>query len=194
MNTHVYLASASPRRRELLDQISIAYTVIKPDVDESRLDDVDPQAYTQRIAVAKAFYVNQVVSEQQLTVHPIISADTAVVYDHQILGKPRNTGDAMSMLNLLSGNTHLVYSSICLLAEQNPQVITQVSKVTFKQLSKQEIKEYCDSGEPADKAGAYGIQGLGAKFVKHLNGSYSGVMGLPLYELTCLLENKPLYE
>ncbi len=194
MNTHVYLASASPRRRELLDQISIAYTVIKPDVDESRLDDVDPQAYTQRIAVAKAFYVNQVVGEQQLTVHPIISADTAVVYDQQILGKPRNTGDAMSMLNLLSGNTHLVYSSICLLAEQNPQVITQVSKVAFKQLSKQEIKEYCDSGEPADKAGAYGIQGLGAKFVKHLNGSYSGVMGLPLYELTCLLENKPLYE
>ena len=192
MNHHVYLASASPRRRELLEQIGIRYSVIEPDVDESRLDDVDPQAYTQRIAIAKAFYVNQIIKQQEHEYRPIIAADTAVVSDQDILGKPKDKADAVAMLRRLSNSTHQVYSSICLLRESSPEVITQISDVTFRTLYEQEIEEYWNSGEPADKAGAYGIQGLGAKFIKHLKGSYSGVMGLPLYELMSLLDNRPL--
>ncbi len=192
MNHHVYLASASPRRRELLEQVAIRYSVIEPNVDESKLNDVDPQAYTQRIAVAKAFYVNQIINQQKYEYRPIIAADTAVVCDRDILGKPKNKTDAILMLTRLSNTTHQVYSSICLLRESSPEVVTQISDVTFRSLCEQEIEEYWNSGEPADKAGAYGIQGLGAKFIKHLKGSYSGVMGLPLYELMSLLDNRPL--
>lgn len=183
----IYLASASPRRRELLEQINIDYTVIKPDVDESRLNDVNPQAYTQRIALAKAMYVAQIVEAKQLEPLSIIAADTAVVLGQQILGKPKNKLEAIEMLNNLSDCTHQVYSSICLINNGKPEVITQISDVTFRAITASEIIEYWNCGEPADKAGAYGIQGLGAKFVQHLNGSYSGVMGLPLFELTQLL-------
>ncbi len=184
---HIYLASASPRRRELLEQIGIHYIVINPDVDESRLDDVDPQAYTQRIAIAKAQFVNEVIKTKQFEPLPIIAADTAVVLNTTILGKPHNRRDATKMLNLLSDRTHQVYSSVSLNYRDKLETITQISEVTFKPITKAEIIDYWHSGEPADKAGAYGIQGLGAKFVKHLNGSYSGVMGLPLFELTQLL-------
>ena len=188
-NNHVYLASASPRRRQLLEQIGISYEVIKPDVDESKLDDIDPQAYTQRIAIAKAQFAKRILEDEKLESFPIIAADTAVVFEHQILGKPQNKSNAIYMLNQLSDRTHNVYSSVCVIGTTEPQVITQISEVTFKQISKKEIEGYWSTGEPTDKAGGYGIQGLGAKFVKHLSGSYSGVMGLPLYELLILLDN-----
>ena len=191
MNHHVYLASASPRRKELLEQIGVRYTVIKPYVDESKLNDVDPQAYTQRITIAKALYVNQIVKQQKLENRPIIAADTAIVIGQDILGKPKDKADATLMLKRLSDSTHQVYSSTCVLKNSTPEVITQISDVTFRAMFDEEIEEYWNCGEPADKAGAYGIQGFGAKFIKHLNGSYSGVMGLPLYELMCLLDNRP---
>ena len=188
----VYLASASPRRRQLLEQIGVSYEVIKPDVDESRLDDVDPQAYTQRIAIAKALFANRVVENDKSELFPIVAADTAVVLEYHILGKPQNESDAFHMLNQLSDRTHQVYSSVCVIGADEPQLITQISDVTFRKICESEIKEYWSSGEPADKAGGYGIQGLGAKFVKYLSGSYSGVMGLPLYELLSLLDKTEL--
>ena len=183
----VYLASSSPRRAELLDQIHIDYTIIEPDVDESHLDDCDPQAYSQRVAIAKAEYGQQFVHHNKLESRPLIAADTIVVLDNQLFGKPDDEKHAAHMLSQLSSRTHQVLSSIAVINNDACECITQISDVSFRQLSQQQINEYWKTAEPHDKAGAYAIQGIGAQFINHLSGSYSGVMGLPLFELTQLL-------
>lgn len=183
----VYLASASPRRQQLLEQVNVAYTVIKPEVDESQPGDPDPQVYTQGLAISKALDAQTKILQNVADRLPIIAADTAVFVASQILGKPKNFENAREMLSLLSGCTHEVYSSICVIHGDSKEILTQVSLVTFRKITEAEIISYWKSGEPQDKAGAYAIQGQAAQFIANLSGSYSGVMGLPLYELMRLL-------
>ncbi len=184
---HVYLASASPRRQTLLDQVRIAYTVIKPGVDETMLDDPDPKAYTQRLALSKALDADKKILQYKMSSLPIIAADTAVVVDGRTLGKPQNFEHAREMLMLLSDRRHEVYSSIAVIYKNFTETATQVSSVNFRKITEPELISYWNSGEPRDKAGAYAVQGLAAQFISGLSGSYSGVMGLPLYELMQIL-------
>ena len=178
----IYLASRSPRRSELLDQIGVEFEVIDVDIDESWDDQEKPERYVQRIALEKA-RAGSAFSDKNL---PVLAADTAVILDEQILGKAENQQDAREMLKRLSGNTHTVLSAVCLI-HKTEQTLFSVNKVTFKKLSIEDINAYCDSDEPLGKAGGYAIQGKAAVFIKHLEGSYSGVMGLPLYETQLLL-------
>ena len=187
----VYLASASPRRQQLLDQVGIGYIVIKPDVDEAQLGEHSPEAYTRRLALSKALEVKNQLLENEAKQLPIIAADTAVAVLDKILGKPDNFEHAREMLMLLSGRTHQVFSSICVIDGEFTQTVTQVSQVSFRKISEAEIISYWDSKEPVGKAGAYAIQGRAAEFISSLSGSYSGVMGLPLYELMRILTNIP---
>lgn len=184
----VYLASASPRRQQLLEQVDIAFTVIKPEIDESQLGEDDPKTLTQRLAYWKALDARNRVLPNEPDDIPIVAADTAVAISNQILGKPDNGDHAREMLTLLSNRTHEVYSSICVMHADFTESVTQVSSVTFRKLSEAEITSYWRSGEPRDKAGAYAIQGRAARFISHLSGSYSGVMGLPLYELMGIMD------
>ena len=185
---NVYLASASPRRRQLLDQVGIAYTLIKTDVDESLFDEPDPGIYTQQLALLKALDGHDRMFREKPIDLPIIAADTAVVIKGQILGKPDNFEHASEMLMLLSNGTHEVYSSVCVIHGAFRQTATQISTVRFRKITRQETVDYWNTGEPWDKSGAYAIQGQAARFISHLSGSYSGVMGLPLYELIQLLD------
>ena len=190
-NEHIlYLASQSPRRRELLSQIGISFAVLSVNVDETAKEAETAEDYVLRLAKEKALAGWQ--SEKQ-NITAILGSDTAVVINGEILGKPENRDDAKRMLNLLSGKTHQVMSAVALASkvENTPQVelntVISVSEVTFKVLSNTEIEQYIDTGEGSDKAGSYAIQGLAAAFITHLSGSYSGVMGLPLYETVELL-------
>jgi septum formation protein len=181
----IYLASRSPRRQELLRQIGIDFQLIDIDVDESLLADERPEAYVKRVAELKAM-----AGYRRLAVlhrHPVLAADTSVVLEGQILGKPESREHGIWMLSRLSGNTHEVYSAVTLSTPER-QTRISLSQVTFRKMSQREILDYWDTGEPADKAGSYAIQGLGALFVARLEGSYSGVMGLPLFETAELLQ------
>lgn len=188
---YVYLASASPRRQQLLNQVGIAHRVIKTAVDESLLVEADPGKYTQQLALSKALDGLHRITREQPVDAPVIAADTAVVIDYRILGKPNNYEHARDMLMLLSNATHEVYSSVCVIDGELTRTTTQVSRVRFRKISRQEIRDDWNSGEPRDKAGAYAIQGRAARYISHLSGSYSGVMGLPLYELVQILEELP---
>jgi len=176
------LASQSPRRLQLLRQIGIEPQVLPVNIDESPLPNEAPKAYVQRLAEDKACAATKKLSSLQ----PILASDTSVSIGNQLLGKPENEADAVRMLMLLSGQVHQVYSAVTLLW-QGMQSIVQVSEVGFCRLTEDECRSYWHSGEPADKAGAYAIQGLAAQFISSLNGSYSGVMGLPLFETVELL-------
>jgi len=178
----IYLASRSPRRRELLDQIGVEFELVDVDIDESWDGKEKPEDYVQRIAVEKARAGNAFSDED----FPVLAADTAVILDGHILGKAENRDDAEAMLNKLSGKTHTVLSAVSLI-HRHEKCLLNISKVTFKKLSKTEITNYCNTDEPIDKAGGYAIQGRAAVFIKRLEGSYSGVMGLPLYETMDLL-------
>ncbi|WP_018232101.1 Maf family protein [Thioalkalivibrio thiocyanodenitrificans] len=178
------LASSSPRRRELLEQIGVSYRVYPVDVDETPLDGEAPEDFAQRMALEKARAGWRAQSGGQ----PVLGADTVVSLDGAILGKPVDRDDAMDTLGRLSGRTHRVFSAVALVHGEREAVRLSVTRVRFRTLAPREIGVYWDSGEPADKAGAYGIQGLGALFVEHLEGSYTGVVGLPLYETGQLLE------
>jgi septum formation protein len=180
--TDIILASASPRRRELLEQIAVRYSVYAVDIDETPFANESPLAYVQRVAAEKSAACLAIVG----TAKPILAADTTVVLGDVIMGKPKDKEDAFTMLNLLSGKTHQVYSAISLRGREHYQAVS-ITDVTFKDLTEQEILDYWYSGEPLDKAGAYGIQGKGSVFVSNINGSFSGVMGLPLYETAQLL-------
>lgn len=188
----LYLASQSPRRRELLTQVGISFDVLPVEVDESVKKDETPEEYVIRLAKEKALTGW---NTENSTHKPVLGSDTAVVIDGKILGKPKDTEDARRMLQLLSGKTHQVMTAVALASNsQNaskPELssVLSVSEVSFKTLLPDEIADYLNSGESADKAGAYGIQGLAAAFITHLSGSYSGVMGLPLYETVKLLNN-----
>lgn len=177
----IVLASASPRRRELLDQLGVDYEVRPVDIDESVLSGEPPETYVRRVTEQKALKAWEMDSAR-----PVLAADTAVVLDNYILGKPVDKEHAMTMLSLLSGRTHKVYTAVSLIASQHRQVVN-VTEVSFRMLHTQEQENYWLSGEPQDKAGAYAIQGLGGIFISRINGSYSGVMGLPLFETAELL-------
>ena len=186
----IYLASASPRRRELLTQIGIDYQLLSVDVDETVLTGELPGDYVARVAGLKARAGEQVAKQGW----PVLSADTIVIQDGQILLKPVDEADAMAILSRLSGRTHEVKTAICVAyqGQLHSEVVT--TEVTFRELTELEMRDYWHTGEPADKAGSYGIQGIGGKFVRAINGSYSSVVGLPLMEteqlLTKLLEGR----
>lgn len=180
----IYLASKSPRRRTLLKQINIDFKVINIDIDESVKKGEKPLDYVCRIATEKARAGKYLLKNN----FPILSADTAVVLDNLVLGKAECKEDAIDILNKLSGRTHDVLTAVTII---NKKEMTKIntSKVTFRELSKDEISCYCKTDEPIGKAGGYAIQGKGANLVKKLEGSYSGVMGLPLEETYQLISN-----
>lgn len=180
----IYLASRSPRRQELLKQIDVEFELVDVDIDETWDDKEKPEDYVCRIALEKARAGNAF-SDDDL---PVLAADTAVVLDGHILGKAETKEDAIPMLESLSGETHIVLSAVSLI-EQHEQCLLSSSKVTFKKLSRKEISTYCDTDEPIGKAGGYAIQGRAAVFIERLDGSYSGVMGLPLFETQKLLQS-----
>ena len=177
------LASASPRRRELLEQIGCHFRVAPVDVDETPLAGEAPVSYVLRMAKDKAVAGWQACGQQEL---PVLGADTTVVLAEQIFGKPANRDEAVAMLQRLSGKTHRVLSAVAMMDGSNCQHRLSETSVSFRSLEEEECLRYWDSGEPADKAGAYAIQGYGALFVTSIRGSYSGVVGLPLVE-TCEL-------
>lgn len=185
MSPLIYLASRSPRRGELLNQIGVPHEVVKVDVNEGWHQGEPARDYVVRLALAKAR-----AGRQRLTLgqkRPVLAADTAVVVDDEILGKPCNQDDALRMMELLSGRSHEVCTGVALLDEQERSRLS-VSEVRFREIRSAEAQAYWESGEPADKAGGYAIQGLGAVFVEELRGSFSGVMGLPLFETAELLK------
>jgi septum formation protein len=186
MTAQIILASASPRRKALLAQINITPIIHPVDLDETPLPDEKPLAYVQRLAAEKSALClasSAAILNPNL---PVLAADTAVVLDDSIMGKPKNQKDGMTMLSRLSGRTHFVFSAISLRGEQHWQAVN-VTEVTFRTLTEPEIIAYWRTGEPLDKAGSYAIQGLGGLFVESIEGSYSGVMGLPLFETAGLL-------
>ena len=181
----IYLASGSPRRRELLQQIGVAFRVVAAAVDERVLPDEAPDAYVTRLAAAKAEAGWQ--SSRDATQVPVLAADTAVVLDGKILGKPAGRLDALGLLGQLSGRAHEVLTAIALRTVNGLQSRISRSEVTFRKLAPGEAQAYWETGESGDKAGAYAIQGRAAIFIADLRGSYSGVMGLPLFETAELL-------
>jgi septum formation protein len=186
--TGIYLASASPRRQELLRQIDVPFEALPADIVELPLSGESPRDYVSRLARAKARAVAALVKQQGLTQRPVLGADTEVVLDGEILGKPRDRLHGISMLQRLSGTTHEVLTAVCVIDEDVEQEIVSESRVTFARLSAAEIARYWASGEPADKAGGYAIQGRAAAFIMHVEGSYSGIVGLPLHETARLLD------
>jgi len=172
----IYLASQSPRRRELLEQIRISYKVLKVDVDETWLATEAAEDYVRRIALAKADAGRKLQPRQ-----PVMGADTSVVLDDMPLGKPRDRQDCINMLLALSGREHRVLSGVVLLHEHTHYRLSE-SHVLLRHITEDEADAYWNTGEPADKAGGYAIQGLGARFIHRISGSYSGIMGLPLFE------------
>ncbi|MFJ7883602.1 Maf family protein [Pseudomonas sp. NPDC096917] len=186
--TPLFLASGSPRRRELLTQIGVPFSVVSASIDETPLPDESPVAYVERLAQEKA----RAGREHLLTTNPdtafcVLGADTAVVLDEQILGKPVDEADALAMLMALSGREHEVWTAIAIIEAERCETRVVRSRVSFRSISQQEAALYWASGEPQDKAGGYAIQGLAAVFVAGLNGSYSGVVGLPVCETAELL-------
>jgi septum formation protein len=183
----VYLASQSPRRRELLAQIGIAHRVIVPDVNEAILPREKPEVYVRRLAQIKAEVAWMRVCEKRMRPLPVLAADTAVVLGARILGKPENAAAAHTMLRALSGRQHRVLTAVAMVFQGTLRVALSETLVRFRRLSDAEIAAYVATGEPLDKAGGYGIQGQAAMFIKTITGSYSGVMGLPLFETAALL-------
>lgn len=183
----IYLASASPRRQELLRQLGIEFDAMPSNILEVREADETPAQYVTRVARDKARRVAQLVKERGLPACPVLGADTEVVLDGEILGKPENAAHGMDMLRRLAGRTHEVLSAVCVWHREKEYTALNTSRVTFRPLTEQEIAQYWQTGEPVGKAGAYAIQGRAAAFIARLEGSYSGVMGLPLYELDEIL-------
>lgn len=185
MSVQLILASASPRRQALLKQVGIAFRQQVAEIDETPLDNEAAEDYVLRLALEKARTVRQHSVTDGL---PVLGADTAVVIDGRPLGKPESLAHARQMLQLLSGREHRVMSAVALVRSREA-VQLSVSRVWFRPLSENEIDAYWRTGEPQDKAGAYAIQGVGAIFIERLEGSYTGVMGLPLYETGQLLQD-----
>ena len=207
--TVIYLASRSPRRRALLEQIGVSYEVIDAPIEELRRPGEQPARFVERMALEKARAGLAALGAMRTA--PVLAADTAVVLDDRVLGKPRDADHAMTMLRMLSGRMHHVISAVALAGVRAPDdanhrsdaggrgrsteaadggeplIMTSVSRVWFREISYEERMAYWASGEPLDKAGAYAIQGRAAAFVIRLDGSYSGVVGLPLFETVSLL-------
>lgn len=181
----LYLASASPRRRDLLQQLGFVVEQCAAPIDETPHAHETASDYVQRMAREKNHAARAVFSGSLNA--PLISADTTVALDNQILGKPENPTHAAHLLRALSGSTHQVHTAVCVFYQAQTWDVLQSSDVQFKTLAEDEIAAYIATGEPMDKAGAYGIQGIGGAFVAHLCGSFTGVMGLPVYETVALL-------
>ncbi len=181
----IYLASQSPRRRALLDQIQVRYHVLSTAVHEQVADGELPAAYVQRVALDKA-RAGWSAAERILNL-PVLGADTEVIVQGMVLGKPSGRAHGLELLRSLSGRSHEVLSAVAMVQGKREQVALSRSRVWFRELSDAEMEAYWDTGEPAGKAGAYAIQGRGATFVQRLDGSYSAVMGLALYETSRLL-------
>jgi len=182
---HIILASQSPRRKQLLRQIGVMPECLPVDIDESINAGETPVAYCQRLALEKALAGWQC-SHKNL---PVLGSDTIVVLKNEILGKPKDKEDAFSMLEKLSNNQHQVMTAVAIKAKNCHKVIIQTSEVTFDKMDEQDIYDYIATKEPMDKAGSYGIQGAAAVWIKHISGSHSGIMGLPLYETAQLIKS-----
>ncbi len=193
----IYLASRSPRRRELLKQIGVTYELMLlrenpqrgADVKETPLPDEAPVAYVTRIAQIKAESGWRIVMKRRMPQYPVLAADTTVVIDNEILGKPEDAQHAQRMLRRLSGHTHQVLTAVAVACNDQVATVLSTSAVEFRELTDDEIRRYVVGGEPLDKAGAYAIQGRAAVFARRITGSYSGIMGLPLFETAELLRN-----
>ena len=192
----LYLASRSPRRRELLHQMGVEFNTLifrdgeRADVetDETPRAGETPLAYVERVARAKARHGLKVIQERRLPARPVLSADTTLEFDGAIIGKPASLDEATAILHRLSGNTHRVLTGVAFSEDWRSEYVVSISEVRFRKLDDEEIRRYVLSGEPMDKAGAYGIQGRAGMFVEHLAGSFTGVMGLPVCETGELLK------
>jgi septum formation protein len=181
----IVLASASPRRKALLQQIGVDFHVVVADIEEKPLPGERPGEFVLRMAREKALEVIR----REGACLPVLGSDTAVILDGRILGKPVNRSDAIGMLNKLSGKTHEVFSAVAVAVNETEiHDVLSVTRVTFSKLEPDWIESYCDTGDPMDKAGAYGVQGKAAEKISRIEGSFYGVMGLPLYETAQLLK------
>jgi len=188
----LYLASQSPRRRLLIEQLGLKYRTIDVEIDEQQRESEEPKAFVARLALEKARAGWQQVARQRI---PVVSADTCIVINHRIIGKPADKQDGIALLQQYSGTTHSVLTGLAVVGPENDsagaatveRVRVSTSFVTFRILTDKEIEQYWQTGEPLGKAGGYAIQGIAAAFIEKLEGSYSGVMGLPLCELAELM-------
>jgi septum formation protein len=202
-DNRIYLASRSPRRRDLLKQIGVPFELLLlredlrrgVDVDETPMPDESAGVYVLRIARLKAEMAVRQIAYRNLPQKPVLAADTTVVFDGEIIGKPDDAEHAARMLRTLSGREHQVLTAVAIALREQIETQISVSSVWFRELSDTDVRRYCASGEPLDKAGAYAIQGRAGAFVTRITGSYSGIMGLPLAETVELLQkfNVPLY-
>lgn len=183
------LASQSPRRRELLKQLGYQFTSQASDIDETILSDETANNYVLRLAREKAMHVFSSLPPAEQKYCCVLGSDTSVVFEDKILGKPINLTDCIKTLSLLSDKQHQVLTAIALVSPEGVEAQVVTTKVTFKKLSKSEIQAYWLTGEPQDKAGSYGIQGIAGQFVTNMQGSYSAVVGLPLFETAQLLNS-----
>ncbi|MEZ8967101.1 septum formation protein Maf [Vibrio breoganii] len=187
MHKSLILASASPRRRELLSQLGYEFTILISDIEEVRGEGETPSQYVQRLAESKAKTVLQQARSESSTKPIVIGADTIVTQGEQVFEKPNSLQESMDMLGQLSNAKHQVMTAVCVCSAEKSEIIICITDVWFKPLSRQEIEDYWLTGEPCDKAGSYGIQGIGGKFVTRIEGSYHSVVGLPLFETEQLL-------
>jgi len=193
MKKFVYLASQSPRRRQLLEQLGVAYELLLPAADEdaealeAMLPHEAPLTYVQRVTQLKLDAALQRLRDRALPQAPILCSDTTVALGRTILGKPANAGDAERILSTLSGKTHRVLTAVALGTAEIRRQAVSISKVTFAPMTPEQIRAYVATGEPMGKAGAYAVQGRAAAYISSLGGSYSGIMGLPMYETAQLL-------
>ena len=196
LNPRLYLASRSPRRRELLTQIGVQFDTIvfrNPPREDKELDETPHAgetalAYVERVARSKAEHGWRIVGWRKLLAQPVLAADTTLEFEDGIIGKPVNADDAQAILSRLSGHTHRALTAVAIAFEGRVESLLSISEVRFGVLDAAQIRNYVASGEPLDKAGAYAIQGRAGLFVEHLAGSYTGVMGLPLFETGNLLK------
>ena len=192
----IYLASRSPRRRELLKQLGVSFEVLLfrqvaqrgADIDETVHPGERPEDYVQRLARIKAQAGALYMAQRKLPLHPVLGADTTVTIDGRILGKPAGQNDAIELLHALSGRTHEVMTAVAICWRDSLTARLSLSEVAFAPLTDAQIRAYVATGEPLDKAGAYGIQGRAGAFVRRISGSYTGIMGLPLFETAELLK------
>jgi septum formation protein len=193
MTSFIYLASQSPRRSQLLDQIGISHKLLLPAPDEDAeslelaLPGESPMHYVKRVTALKLDAAVLRMKARLLPVAPVLCSDTTVALGREIVGKPVDAKDAIRMLQALSGQTHRVLTAVAIQSGRKRLTTVSLSRVTFAALSRSQIKAYVDSGEPMGKAGAYGVQGLAAAHISGMQGSYSGIMGLPVHETAVLL-------
>ncbi|WP_261816073.1 Maf family protein [Vibrio gallicus] len=187
MNKSLILASGSPRRKELLSQLGYDFTIRISDIEEQIQQGELAKDYVMRLAQQKAEAVYSSLSSPDQATHQVLGADTVVTINNRVLEKPHNLEHSIEMLTELSGRQHQVMTAVCVRNSVGTHCIICITDVWFKPISQQEIEQYWQTGEPCDKAGSYGIQGIGGKFVTRIEGSYHSVVGLPLYETEQLL-------